>query len=72
MYSILDMVLQKILESCDKRMVMFDNKTKDVKKKDHQVQQLFSIVDSIMIKNNGRPYSDDIFAEFKVMILFSP
>ncbi|KMZ70888.1 hypothetical protein ZOSMA_191G00040 [Zostera marina] len=37
--------LQKILESCDKRMVMFDNKTKDVKKKDHQIQKLFSIVD---------------------------
>uniref|UniRef100_A0A1D1YLT2 Protein AIG1 n=1 Tax=Anthurium amnicola TaxID=1678845 RepID=A0A1D1YLT2_9ARAE len=56
---------QKFLDLCNKRVVLFDNKTKDVKKRGQQVRQLFSLVDLIIAKNNGQPYSDEFFAEVK-------
>ncbi|MQM02408.1 hypothetical protein Taro_035175 [Colocasia esculenta] len=57
--------LQKYFDMCDNRVVLFDNKTKDVKKQAQQVSQLFSLVDKVVTKNNGQPYSDEFFAELK-------
>lgn len=50
-------------------MVLFDNKTKDVNKRAQQMRQLFSLVDLVIAKNNGQPYSDEFFAELKVRML---
>ncbi|CAA7396499.1 unnamed protein product [Spirodela intermedia] len=57
--------LQKFLDLCDQRVVLFDNKTKDVNKRAQQMRQLFSLVDLVIAKNNGQPYSDEFFAELK-------
>ncbi|KAM7464998.1 hypothetical protein LguiB_012560 [Lonicera macranthoides] len=57
--------LKKILLLCENRRVLFDNKMKDVKKKTKQVQELLSLVDAVLTKNGGKPYTHDIFVEMK-------
>ncbi|KAM7460988.1 hypothetical protein LguiA_029109 [Lonicera macranthoides] len=57
--------LKKILLLCENRRVLFDNKTKDVKKKTKQVQELLSLVDAVLTKNGRKPYTHDIFVEMK-------
>ncbi|KAM7465002.1 hypothetical protein LguiB_012564 [Lonicera macranthoides] len=57
--------LKKILLLCENRRVLFDNKMKDVKKKTKQVQELLSLVDAVLTKNVGKPYTHDIFVEMK-------
>lgn len=57
--------LKKILEECQNRMVLFDNKTRSEFKRLQQANHLFAIVDQIVASKNGKPYSDEIFAELK-------
>jgi GTP-binding protein EngB required for normal cell division len=57
--------LKKILERCENRRVLFDNKTTDKKKKDAQVKQLLSLVDRVVVKNGNKPYTNEIFIEMK-------
>lgn len=38
-------------------------------KQSEQVQQLLSFVNTILAQNGGRPYSDELFAELKVVVL---
>ncbi|CAN8290107.1 unnamed protein product [Cochlearia groenlandica] len=57
--------LDEILEVCDNRVVLFDNKTSDKRKKAEQVQKLLSLVDSIARKNNGKPFTDELFHELQ-------
>ncbi|XP_061988614.1 immune-associated nucleotide-binding protein 9 isoform X1 [Rosa rugosa] len=57
--------LKEILGLCGNRRVLFDNKTKDESKRVEQVQQLLSLVNSVIAQNGGRPYTDEIFAEVK-------
>lgn len=47
--------------------MLFDNKTKDEGKKASQVQQLLSLVNKVTAQNGGQPYTDEIFAEVKVI-----
>lgn len=48
--------------------MLFDNKTKDERRKVGQVQQLLSLVNGIVIQNGGLPYSDELFSELKVLL----
>lgn len=57
--------LKQILSLCGNRCVLFDNKTKDEKKRSGQVQQLLSFVNMIVSQNGGQPYTDALFAELK-------
>ncbi|KAH9725188.1 Immune-associated nucleotide-binding protein 9 [Citrus sinensis] len=57
--------LKEILQLCDNRCVLFDNKTKDEAKRTEQVWKLLSLVNSVAVQNGGQPYTDDIFAELK-------
>lgn len=57
--------LKEILQLCDNRRVLFDNKTKDEAKRTEQVWKLLSLVNSVTVQNGGQPYTDDIFAELK-------
>ncbi|KAJ9559750.1 hypothetical protein OSB04_004910 [Centaurea solstitialis] len=50
---------------CDNRFVVFDNKTKDETKKANQVQQLISLVNTVVEKNGGEPYTNEYFTEIK-------
>ncbi|URE41709.1 AIG1 family [Musa troglodytarum] len=57
--------LQKFLESCRHRIVLFNNKTKNETKRAEQVRQLLSLVDSVIASNGGKPFSDKLFDELK-------
>ncbi|GAA0150496.1 small GTPase [Lithospermum erythrorhizon] len=57
--------LKEFLQLCEYRYVLFDNKTKDEQKKEHQLQQLLMLVDMVVSRNNGKPYSNELFIELK-------
>lgn len=48
--------------------MLFDNKTKDESKRVEQVQQLLSLVNMVIAHNGGQPYTDELFAELKVIV----
>jgi F0F1-type ATP synthase membrane subunit a len=50
------------------RRVVFDNKTKDEGKKVEQVERLLSLVNRVIEQNDGQPYTDEVFAELKVIV----
>ncbi|KAL9432459.1 hypothetical protein AB3S75_027486 [Citrus x aurantiifolia] len=52
--------LKEILQLCDNRCVLFDNKTKDEAKRTEQVRQLLSLVNSVIVQNGGQPYTDEL------------
>ncbi|GKV27114.1 hypothetical protein SLEP1_g36319 [Rubroshorea leprosula] len=51
--------LKAMLELCKNRCVLFNNKTTDKAKKTEQLQQLLSLVNTVLSENGGRPYSTD-------------
>lgn len=55
-----------MLEKCGNRRVVFDNRTKDARKKERQLQELLMLVDEVVVRNEGKPYTDELFDEFKV------
>ncbi|CAA0818444.1 P-loop containing nucleoside triphosphate hydrolases superfamily protein [Striga hermonthica] len=57
--------LKEILRMCGNRCVLFDNKTKEADKKSKQLKQLISLVNSVVDKNGGKPYTDELFIELK-------
>lgn len=58
-----------MLEKCGNRRVVFDNRTKDESKKAEQVENLLVLVNDLVMKNGGKPYTDELFEEFKVSYL---
>lgn len=59
-------LLQELLNQCENWRVLFNNRTTDSTKKDEQVQELISIVNLVVEKSGGRPYTDELFVELKV------
>ncbi|BAU00831.1 hypothetical protein LR48_Vigan303s004000 [Vigna angularis] len=57
--------LEEILDLCENRVVLFDNKTKDEGKRSGQVQELLYFVNIVLSRNGGRPYTDELFTELK-------
>ncbi|KAK2975636.1 hypothetical protein RJ640_021081 [Escallonia rubra] len=57
--------LKEVLRFCENRRVLFDNKTTDAAKRAEQVQQLLSLVNKVIAKNGGQPYTDEFFVELK-------
>ncbi|KAH7681442.1 P-loop containing nucleoside triphosphate hydrolase protein [Dioscorea alata] len=57
--------LQQIIHLCENRVVLFDNRSRDPSKKAQQLHELLTLVDSIIMSNNRRPYSNELFAEIK-------
>ncbi|GAB2219655.1 hypothetical protein Droror1_Dr00007292 [Drosera rotundifolia] len=57
--------LQKILAACNNRRVLFDNRTKDDRKKTAQRKELFGLIDMVMEENGRRPYTNEFFAQLK-------
>lgn len=64
----MDESLQQIIQLCENRVVLFDNRSRDPSKKAQQLHELLTLVDSIIMSNNRRPYSNELFAEIKVML----
>ncbi|KAJ8560175.1 hypothetical protein K7X08_004233 [Anisodus acutangulus] len=53
------------IKLCDNRQVLFDNKTRNPKKKDDLSRELMSLVNLVFKKNDGQPYTNNFFKEFK-------
>ncbi|CAA7033289.1 unnamed protein product [Microthlaspi erraticum] len=57
---------KEILTACNNRMVLFDNRPKaDKNKKAEQVQELLSLVEEVMRKNNNKPFMVDFSHDTK-------
>nr|XP_009803372.1 PREDICTED: protein AIG1-like [Nicotiana sylvestris] len=63
--------LKETLKLCDNRKVLFDNKTKDPTKKDDQLKELLSLVNLVLEKNDGVPYTNELFKELQAMKISS-
>ncbi|KAJ0785562.1 putative AIG1-type guanine nucleotide-binding (G) domain-containing protein [Helianthus annuus] len=59
-----------ILSLCENRCVLFDNKTEDQTKRSDQVEKLFSIVNMVSRKIDGKLYNNEMFTEWKVIPIF--
>ncbi|KAF5806484.1 putative AIG1-type guanine nucleotide-binding (G) domain-containing protein [Helianthus annuus] len=59
--------LMETLSQCGNRCVLFDNRTKDERKKTQQTQQLLSLVNTILT-NMGKPYTHETLRELKVCL----
>jgi GTPase Era involved in 16S rRNA processing len=57
--------LKDTLLLCGNRRVLFNNRTKDLRKKAEQVNELLSLVNMVTAKNGGKPFTDEIFVELK-------
>ncbi|KAJ6759635.1 hypothetical protein OIU79_024660 [Salix purpurea] len=57
--------LKEVLNLCENRRVLFDNKTKDASKRAEQMNMLLSLVNRVIEQNAGQPYSDELFAEIQ-------
>ncbi|KAJ4830916.1 hypothetical protein Tsubulata_948134 [Turnera subulata] len=53
--------LKEILTMCNNRKVLFDNKTRNEKKRAEQVQELLSLVNTVIAQNGGKPYTNDLY-----------
>ncbi|XP_020672522.1 immune-associated nucleotide-binding protein 9-like [Dendrobium catenatum] len=57
--------LRNIIQLCKNRVIVFDNTTKDMIKREEQVNELLSLVESVIVDNGGKPYLNKIFAKHK-------
>ncbi|KAL8101370.1 immune-associated nucleotide-binding protein 9-like isoform X2 [Apium graveolens] len=57
--------LKELLHQCGNRWVLFNNRTRNQRKKDEQVQELLSLVNHVVAKSGGKPYTDELFVELK-------
>jgi len=55
--------LRDFLKKCDDRKALFDNKTKDKAKRTKQTNDLLRVIDDMLLKNGGSPYSNELFKE---------
>uniref|UniRef100_A0A0C9S5I0 TSA: Wollemia nobilis Ref_Wollemi_Transcript_19161_1599 transcribed RNA sequence n=1 Tax=Wollemia nobilis TaxID=56998 RepID=A0A0C9S5I0_9CONI len=58
--------LQALLIQCNRRMVLFNNKTKSETEKASQRNELLKHVDFVLAENGGQPYSNELFREAQV------
>ncbi|TMW92436.1 hypothetical protein EJD97_013066 [Solanum chilense] len=59
--------LKETIKLCDDRFVLFDNRTKDPKKKEDQLNKLLSLVTLVLQKNNEVPYTNELFKKLKAL-----
>ncbi|PKU82178.1 Protein AIG1 [Dendrobium catenatum] len=58
---------ENIIQLCKNRVIVFDNTTKDMIKREEQVNELLSLVESVIVDNGGKPYLNKIFAKHKAL-----
>ncbi|KAG6605257.1 Immune-associated nucleotide-binding protein 9, partial [Cucurbita argyrosperma subsp. sororia] len=59
------MALKDIIAACNNRCLVFNNKTRDEKKKGEQVENLLRMVNAVVNKNGGQAYTHGLFANVK-------
>ncbi|PKU82174.1 hypothetical protein MA16_Dca023407 [Dendrobium catenatum] len=55
---------------CKNRIIVFDNTSKDMIKREEQVNELLSLVEFVIVENGENSYSNKTFAEHKEEVLF--
>ncbi|GLJ16889.1 hypothetical protein SUGI_0291360 [Cryptomeria japonica] len=55
--------LEEVLSRCNKRSVLFNNKTTSETKKEEQRTKLMNQIDNIIAKNGGKPYSNEMLRQ---------
>ncbi|KAI3964266.1 hypothetical protein MKW92_037179 [Papaver armeniacum] len=65
-------VLKDLMKICNNRVVIFDNKTKEEKKRRDQIQQLTRSVKMVLDANGGKPFTNEFFEELKREALRRP
>lgn len=55
---------------CENSCVLFDNFAIDESKKSMQLKQLLFVVNEVVDKNGGKPFTNELFVELKVCELF--
>ncbi|KAI0494323.1 hypothetical protein KFK09_024457 [Dendrobium nobile] len=55
--------LRNIIQLCKNRVIVFDNTTRDMIKREEQVNELLSLVESVLVDNGGKPYSNEFFLQ---------
>ncbi|RZC71153.1 hypothetical protein C5167_034360 [Papaver somniferum] len=63
-------LLQDVIKHCRNRVILFDNKTRVEKQRAEQVESLMSLVNMLIARNNGLPYTNELFEEMKVEMKF--
>ncbi|CAA0827768.1 P-loop containing nucleoside triphosphate hydrolases superfamily protein [Striga hermonthica] len=53
--------LKDIIGKCGNRCILFDNRTKDERKKNEQLEKLFALVDDVVKDNDSKPYTHELF-----------
>ncbi|KAG2572301.1 hypothetical protein PVAP13_7KG154000 [Panicum virgatum] len=57
--------LQDTIQACGDRVLLFDNKSYDELKLHRQLVELFDAVDTIIARNRGKPFSNQMFAQIQ-------
>ncbi|CAH8312141.1 unnamed protein product [Eruca vesicaria subsp. sativa] len=57
--------IREVIKLSSNRMVLFDNRTYDERKKAEQVHKLLSLVEKIRKTHHGEAYTDDMYHEIK-------
>lgn len=58
-------VIQDMLRSCNNRVLLFNNKTKDGSVKENQAHQLVALVNKVTAENGGQTFSDTFIDDLK-------
>ena len=58
--------MQELVNRCQNRKMVFNNRTKDEKKLVEQTAELLRMVDVVVAANGGEPYSNALFKEAQV------
>ncbi|KAJ0577692.1 putative AIG1-type guanine nucleotide-binding (G) domain-containing protein [Helianthus annuus] len=57
--------LKETISLCGHRCMLFDNKTNDQQKRTQQLHELLSLVNNLLTKSNGKPYTDESLRDLK-------
>ncbi|CAL5067962.1 unnamed protein product [Urochloa decumbens] len=57
--------LQETVRACGDRVLLFDNKSNDKLQLHKQLAELFDAVDSVIARNRGKPFTNQMFAQIQ-------
>jgi hypothetical protein len=58
---------QSMVKLCGDRVILFDNKTRDVQQQQKQLDKLLGSVDSVIQSNCGKPFSNQMFSQIQIV-----
>ncbi|XP_072151049.1 immune-associated nucleotide-binding protein 8 [Setaria viridis] len=59
---------QDTVQACGERVLLFENKSNDELQLQKQLAELFDAVDSVIARNRGKPFTNQMFTQIQVVI----